>query len=293
MVKLLNRLNLPQAFVDAVANDDYSAGESDITVTALLSPPRQVALKRKHEAELVEDASDRVWNLVGQIGHGILERANRVDLVETRFYVNILGWKVGGKFDTLTLENAILSDYKFTTVWKFSKGEVPLEYIQQLNMLAYILNENGVKVNGLRVIPILRDWSKPEAARSGEGYPKTNVLNLEVPYWEFSKTKAYMEERVRLHQEARTQVDAGQEPSLCTEEERWVKPTMYATKKVGAKRATKLFTTMKEAQDNLGGGMIVEVRKGEDVRCQMYCPVSQFCSHGKKYILENSTEGLF
>lgn len=293
MGELTNKLNLPQAFVDAVAADTYDPGSSDITVTQLISPPRMVALRGKHREEITEDASDRVWNLMGQITHGILERANKIDLAETRLYVDVLGWKVGGQFDSLILENAQLNDWKVTTVWKFSKKDAPppREYVEQLNILAFILSQNNIKVNSLRIVAILRDWSKPEAKRNAD-YPQTNVLSVDIPFWEEEVTRKFIEERVRLHQEARKLVEGGKEPPLCTEEERWVKPTKYATKKKDAKRATKLYDTYEEAERNLGHGMIVEVREGENTRCLMYCAASKWCSFAAPLLEENSLEGI-
>lgn len=297
MSQITNRLGLPEAFVNAVKNDSYSPGSSDFTVTELIGPPRIGALKRKHRDEITEDASDRVWNLIGQVSHGILERSNTVDLVEKRFYTEILGSKIGGQFDSLILETATLSDYKVTTVWKFKADEsgylkVPDEYTAQLNILAYILAKNGIKVNALKTVAILRDWSKPEARRNKD-YPQTNVLNLDVPYWEEDDTRKYLEERVALHQSAQKLLASGIEPPICTPEERWLKPTKYATKKKDAKRATKLYDTYDEASRNCGPGMIVETRPGEDTRCLLYCPVAFACSHGKLLLNENSMEGIF
>ena len=83
-MQITNKAGLPQAFVDAVKADDYDPGESDISVTSLIAPPRLVALRRANEAALTEDASERLWSLQGQIIHSLLERANVNDLVQER-----------------------------------------------------------------------------------------------------------------------------------------------------------------------------------------------------------------
>jgi len=57
--KLTNKYNLPQTFYDAVKNDDYTKGDSNISVTELISPPRKIALEEKHAGEIEEDVSDK------------------------------------------------------------------------------------------------------------------------------------------------------------------------------------------------------------------------------------------
>lgn len=79
---LTNTAGLPQAIVDAIANDPYSAGRPEgvdrshyATCTQLVAPTQQVVLKERHKDEITEDAADRIWSLIGQSVHTILERA--------------------------------------------------------------------------------------------------------------------------------------------------------------------------------------------------------------------------
>ena len=81
---ITNNEALPQPIVDAVTKDPYSRGDSDISVTQLLQPARKVVLEKKHDHEMVVDAADRLFALLGQIGHGILERAANSGIVEKR-----------------------------------------------------------------------------------------------------------------------------------------------------------------------------------------------------------------
>ena len=78
-MKWTNKLNLPEAIVNAVTNDDYNKGFSDISITGLTSPPRIRVLKKKYDAELEEDISDRMFVLLGQIMHGILNELILLD----------------------------------------------------------------------------------------------------------------------------------------------------------------------------------------------------------------------
>jgi hypothetical protein len=97
--------------VNVVANDEYSAGDADASVTELLGPPRKAVLEEQHADELEEDASDRIWSLFGQSLHSVLERANETGVAERRLSVDCEGWKVSGGMD-LVCKDDILSDYK-------------------------------------------------------------------------------------------------------------------------------------------------------------------------------------
>lgn len=275
---LTNKLNLPQAIVEAVKNDDYDSGESDITVTQLISPPRMIELRRQHDEQLEEDASDRIWALEGQIMHGILERANKTELAEKRFYMEILGWKLGGKMDTLEFNEGIVTDWKRTSVYHIKNG-TPNEYIEQLNILATLLEENAFKITRLRVGAVLRDWSKLEAKRDGT-YPQYQIQMLELPLWSREKRLQFITDRILLHQGARKVLP------LCTDEERWMRPTRYAVMKINRERAVKLFFDKVEAQNFIDAStdrkyLYLEDRPGEYVRCASYCAVAPFCNQWK------------
>lgn len=158
-----NRAELPQPVVDAVKNDPYSKGETNISVTELLLPPRLAALREKHSNEIIEDVSDRIWSLFGQAMHTVLERANRKAIAERRLTLEMEGWRVSGGMDAYE-ENGLLIDYKVTSVWKLMKGDLE-EWISQLNLYSVILRHYGHKVEKLQIIVLLRDWSKLEAKR--------------------------------------------------------------------------------------------------------------------------------
>src|SRR5439155_22425448 len=214
MPKIENRLGLPEPLVNAVRNDPYDSKGSDITVTQLLKPPRAVALECEHRDEIVEDASERLWALVGQIGHSILERGSKHELTERRLFTEINGWKVSGQVDLIPPD--LLIDYKFTSLWTTKNG-LKLEWSQQVNMLHLLCVRNGIQIVKAQIVAIYRDWSKLEARRSPD-YPQMQVQLFDVPLWSFAQAEAYMLERVKTHQEARKSLPE------CTSEERWEKP---------------------------------------------------------------------
>lgn len=284
-MKITNKLGLPQPIVDAVANDPYTKGSSDISVTGLLQPPRKTALDKKYEGELEEDAAERIWALFGQALHSVLERANKTGVAERRLSMQVEGlpgqtWKVSGAMDRY--EDGLVQDYKFVTVWKFKDGGVPEEYEQQLNCYAALLRHHGHVVKRLEIVGILRDWSKLEAERD-QSYPQQQIVVREVPMWPEIKALAFMTERVRLHQAARIKLP------LCTSEERWQKQTYWAVQKPNAKRAVRLYETEEEAKEHceIEKGLIIVKRPGESVRCRAYCSAAKFCAQYQKELKDN------
>lgn len=270
-MKLTNRLGLPDAIVQALKNDPYDKGNADISVTSLIDSPRKVALAAQYADSLTEDASDRIWSLLGQSIHTILERANRKGVSERRLSIVVEGWKISGGMD-LYDEAGVLSDYKTTSVWAVKNGLKP-EWEKQLNVYAHILRANGHEVKGLQIVALLRDWSAPEASRA-EYYPQAQVVTMDVPLWSDARAAKYVRERVILHQQARLSLPA------CTDEEMWTKPTVFAVMERGKKRAVKLHASEADAQAHAARdkSFYVEKRPGERTRCRTYCQVSKFCA---------------
>lgn len=272
-MKLTNRMNLPQPLVDAVRNDSYDGPRdtNSISVTSLLKPPRLLALEKTYATEISEDASDRIWSLLGQVVHGILERAETDGVAERRLSITVEGWAVSGAMDRYC--DGTLQDYKVVTAYKFKDGGVPKDYEAQLNIYSEILRQHGHPVNRAEIVGILRDWSKLEARRD-PSYPQAQVLVREVPLWPAERAQKFIRERVILHQQARISLP------LCSAEDRWERPTKYAVMKEGAVRAVKLFDNRDEAIDYSikDNKYYVEDRPGEAIRCSAYCPVAAFCT---------------
>ena len=289
-MKITNEQNLPDAIVRAITNDPYDASGSDISATRLLQPPRINMLTQQHWNEIDEDASDRIFSLLGQSVHHIIERAAQDgDLVEQRLFVNndiTNGWTLSGQFDYLP-SNGKLTDFKVTSAWSaldaLTNGKS--EWEAQLNILDWLVrhNQKDVKhrVKSLAIMAILRDWSKMRVLTS-DNYPRKQVVMIPIRRWSEEEQDTYISNRIKLHQDAKLNGDA----PVCSPEERWNKPDTYAIMKDGRKSAVRLLPSMEEAKQWLadnnmkeGKGFSIVLRKGEDTRCAHYCPVNQFCSH--------------
>lgn len=281
---LTNRLNLPQPLVEAVRNDPYDKGDCKFSATELIAPPHMRTLMRNHADEIEVDASDRIWSLLGQSVHAILERATGLPegwILERRYIGRFepqSGWNVtvGAKIDVLDLNQGILDDYKVTSVYKFKKFnghyQIPPEYEAQINIQAEcIFQETGVEVKRGRIIGILKDWSRSEKQRV-EGYPDHNVEAMEIPIWPRAKRLEYVNGRILAH--------LAPEPPVCSKSDRWEKEEKWALMKAGQKKAVKLCKSESEAMGlhlTLIGDYTIQHRPGGRTRCESYCEVAKFC----------------
>ncbi|MGA0134226.1 MAG: hypothetical protein ACO3ND_07715 [Opitutales bacterium] len=262
---ITNLHNLPEALVAAVRNDPYTGG-GDISVTKLIDAPQRRALWRQHQDAIEEDVSERIWSLLGQAVHHILERAGTDTLVEQRLFAEMAGWTISGQFDRLHLSSKTLSDYKVTTTYK-AKGDD--NWTRQLNILRWLAFQNNLEVDRLEIVAIFRDFRRSEAERNPD-YPQQAVKVIEIPVWSLDETAEYIRERVLLHQAAQ----AG-DPAPCTDEERWYSGDKWALMKPGGKRALRV---LEEKPDFVPDGTILEHRPGRYRRCEQYCEVAPWCA---------------
>jgi len=267
MALYTNTLGLPDAFVAAVMNDPYTGG-GDISATKLIDSPKRRTLYRAHKDAVVEDVADRVWAVMGQAVHAVLERAETSALVEERLYADVNGWKVSGQFDRLHLADSVLQDWKVCSVYK-AEGDESWE--RQLNVLRWLAHKNGYVVDRLQVVAIFRDWKKSMAQRD-PNYPQTPIKVIEVKVWSLDEAEKYIADRVGLHQRS----DAG-EVIECSDEERWYSGTTYALMKDGGKRAKRVVPILADLGE-IPDGHHVQVRPGASRRCQDYCEVAPFCA---------------
>lgn len=280
-MKLTNKSNLPAALLKAMANDPYDKGDSDFSVTGLIKPARLSALEERHAHEIEEDVEDGLYRLYGQLVHALLERANEVDLCETRYFytfnVNGKDYKISAQMDTLTLTSGKLRDFKFTTSWGFNKNREPkADWIAQLNVQRELMLLNGEdRVKSLEIVGLLRDWQIREAKYNPD-YPSGPVAIQPIPVWSSAQTQAYIKMRIAAH------VDAKVNLPECSPEEIWQKPTQWAVIKKGGKRAinggVQLSPEAAAKVQEKNPGTFIEHRPGELTRCNDYCPVAQFCT---------------
>ncbi len=274
---ITNKYNLPETIVKA-ASYNFKPKEDRYSVTDVVNPPLVRHLRIKHWDEIKEDISSKLWLILGSSVHSLLEKNTPEDsFQEEKLTAKVTTDKgivtVVGKSDLW--EKEIISDWKITSVYSFLMGEKP-EWEAQLNIYAWLWSMQGFNVNKLQVNAILRDWSQFKAIQDKD-YPKIPFMQTDIPLWDKKTTYLYILNRIGLHQMT--------PPPECTPEEKWQKPTQYALKKKGAKRAIKLYNTQLEADlesDIKGKDYYVEERLGQNMRCENYCNVNEFCPYYKK-----------
>lgn len=312
---ITNETNLPASVYAAVAYDGYSRGHSDISVTDLIAPPRMVALREQYGDTLTEDVADMAARFIGTCVHNELERYKTTDLSESRFFISVKGWSVGGKPDNFepigtqlffvngkdvitpvftkngivpvkTVGDGTLTDYKTIKATEFMYG-LKEERTQQLNIYAEMLRLNGYEVKKLTAVLFIVDFSWPAVERDRR-YPPRSIVEVPLEMWPRERVQQFIHDRVRLHQAARVSL-----PN-CTDEERW-KRDDYAIKRTGTDRAIKLFRDAHPIEAEEWGieqgiaelsangvtwaeGYSVEHRPGKALRCQWYCSAAQVCS---------------
>jgi hypothetical protein len=284
-MKITNKFNVPETLVALATRDYYTKGKSDYSVTEIISPPRIQRLRRKHFEEIEQDVSDMLWMLLGTALHVVAERSEVLGHTnEERLSAGINGIILSGAIDLQKddEDGVTITDYKFTSAWALMNDKP--EWEQQQNIYKYLVERVKKKpVKGLKICALIRDWSRRDAQNKPD-YPQAPIQVIDIPMWTFDRTEAFIKERVEMHRDSKVSADWGDELPLCSDEERWLRPTTYAVKKDGRKTAIRVFDTQDEA-DALLKEMpekdkgFIEIRKGEAVRCTgNFCGVSQWCN---------------
>ena len=315
-MKITNKSGLPMPIVKAVENDPYD-NFGTMSVTTLIKPPQAAFIGKDREGEIEEDAADRIWSLVGQVGHTILERAAglldpELWISERRYIADIDGETVSAKVDCIDVAGREVQDYKFTSGWAvINAREGKTEWNEQLSVQAYLarrglwLNEEtGERVQGPsveiergKIIAIVRDWTKSQALRVRD-WPAQQVEAVPIDIMSDADTEAWLRRKIVEYKEA-----MGGSPRSCTDEERWHKPGKWAVKKAGAQKAAKLADTEDELsswifanRSKLGANYEIEQRPAEYRRCADYCSAAPFCKQFQQslapdHALERAPDG--
>lgn len=292
---ITNNLNLPQPFVDA-ATSDYKPTEGRYSVTRVLGSPCEAVLLRRHGDELDGDVADYVWQIFGSAVHKVLEESKETDdqIKENFITVPILErngkqYVLSGIFDLYDDSTGTVTDWKTCGVIKWQKKEFD-DYRMQLLLYCWMLRKIGLNARKGEIVMLLRDWSKSKA-RFDKDYPDCQVKKIEFKFNDkhFEDAERYVNEWFKEVAIAESLPDERLTP--CTPRQRWHRDDKWAVKKKGTKRAVRVLDSeddadalAKQLSDKNGKPYCVEYRKGEDVKCEMYCSVVRWCPYGKNLL---------
>ena len=259
-------LSFPSPFARALSTDKYSKGNSQFSVTQLLSPPQRTFLKLRHHE--INSPYGGMMALLGTAIHNILEQNVRPELgerAEERLFTEFIGVKVSGQIDFY--ENATIMDYKVTGgIQEAAKRE----HYLQVQMNGLLARRNGWEVNNVGVMYFQRDWKQLQSLNN-PGYPKTPFKSFVHPFEEEEALEAF-QTTVSDHLAA----SLGK-PRDCSKSEKWQKPDTYAVMKPGASRASRVYDSLSEAEDALKAGQIIQTRSSERTYCEHFCGLKHCC----------------
>lgn len=271
-MKLTNEQNLPPYLAAVISSDDYDAGDSDISATGLLQPPRKLALERINSNLLKEDMGDHARIVIGKAMHEYhaLRSDGEFD-DKRRLFMRANNWIVSGQPDHAHFENGkwVIGDIKTVGVYEYKMG-IRSERERQLNIYAELFRANGMEVGRLELYLYFVDWN-PARATWEKNYPPSSIMVVPVELWPREQAQEFISERVIAHQQAM------EELPLCSNEDMWWEDK-WSVMRDGNVKATKTFDNEQEALEfanEKGSGYYVEYRQGEPRRCRWYCTVGK------------------
>lgn len=268
-MKITNNPGLSQCWVNAVSKDEHNH-MGDRSLTELLMPPRIFQLRRRHDAELVEDVADGIWKLFGTAIHFVLQQASDPgSITEQRFNVKINGFDISmcpdrvekipidecaawwnnsiteprficGRWECPTgMQLYRLKDFKISQVYAYQRlvdDNGKDEWRMQVNGYAWGLWKMGFPVVECGIEILMKDWDWIEAnVKKTHDYPPYQVAHVPVQMLPPAEIESYLSHRVVIHMDSDLLSD--EELPLCTESERWATRDRYAVKKVGSDKA--------------------------------------------------------
>lgn len=313
-LKLSNKTNLPEPIFEVfqiLHNSHPAPMDSKYYTTELLKSPKEVILNREHYGEKVNDVQEVMAAIFGTAVHSGIETKLKElypDIVEQRYEAPLdvetdFGTTpvlISGAVDLLwkTVDgNYHIIDWKSTNSTKVDMEKDGREetWKKQGYIYAWLLEKN----TGIRPVDIIMCALKKDVKGKPDfSDPKTWMADPVVfPTTDREYEKNLLDEYRGKLKEILHHAICNEEPRPCTAEERWQKPPTYAVQKPMAKSASKLCSTVAEAQKFLsekgwiGKGYQIIERPSEPVNCCSWCNGRDWCEQGKKEVEAfNATE---
>ena len=295
-MNLTNKHNAPQALMNFCADDQYSRGDADYSVTDLLEEPRIVQLKRRHPDFAEHDPYENPWAYIGTMVHSALEQYAPDDQIsEERIFTEIDGVKISGAIDVQKPlgDNLIdIGDYKTTTVYSLNDTA---KWEQQLNIYAWLVErKKGMKVRDLLIYAFLRDW-KISMSEKMRNYPTTPGVTIKMTPWSHEDREEFVRERISAHRSCEDLED--DELPACSHGNRWPSGSAYVVHHISS--GENLFFRTKQVATRCASEFIdqndVIVDKTFETyrRCKSYCDFANECNVWNEWKEEGERDGRF
>jgi hypothetical protein len=289
-MKLTNKLNYPQAYVEAAKKHLYPPVEGRVGVTALTESPKIRRLLLDHWDDIVIDVEDLFTPMLGTAFHSHLQQfAPKESKAEHKVEYPVNGLVVAGKVD---LFSNIIEDYKLISAWSwvFDKSA---KWAEQLNiyrwlasqMLGELIGNDGKHqlphYDKLQVHAFIKDWSSYQALKNTD-YPQQRFFTVNLPAWPLDEAEHFISAMVDKHK---------QKDYKCNDEDKWCRTEKWAVMEKGKDKARRLLDTMAEAdkwildnnlvQPYARGQVYIQERKSECKHCLEFCPARSVCDFAK------------
>lgn len=279
-MRVTNKFNLPDPIVQAVQKS-YKPTPNRYGVTSLLKGSTQTVLERRFNDDITVDVSENIWAIFGTAVHKILEQADSENMLK-EYRIEVPAGDdvstISGVVDLYDLNTDTVIDYKTGSVWKVITNDWE-DYRKQIALYAWMLNQKGYPCKRGQIVLFMKDHSKAKAKRERD-YPELPVY---VKTFEFTSEELHQAHREALERilEIRCLMDTPTDLlPPCDPESRWYTGTKYAVMDGNKKKALRVLDSAEEADEWMkehNKGTRVDVRPGENKRCQDYCNVADFC----------------
>ena len=279
-MRVTNKYNLPDPIVQAVQKN-YKPTPNRYGVTSLLKGSTQTVLERRFNDDITVDASENIWAVFGTAVHKILEQAESENMLK-EYRIEVPAGDdvstISGVVDLYDLNTDTVIDYKTGSVWKVITNDWE-DYRKQIALYAWMLNQKGYPCKRGQIVLFMKDHSKAKAKRERD-YPELPVYVKNFVFTSEELQQAHREALERIL-EIRCLMDTPTDLlPPCDPESRWYTGTKYAVMDGNKKKALRVLDSAEEAEEWMkehNKGTRVDVRPGEDKRCQDYCNVADFC----------------
>ena len=281
---ITNNYDLPESYVKACTLDDkfHEVKPNVYHATELLQPLRMIVLTRRHQHELIQDASDMFNVVLGKAFHSLMEKVepkNDNYKVEVPLSATLKGSKIVGRVDRMKIDGSEIYDYKTCSRVKIGTKDFNDWKLQGL-IYAWLLSKKHLTCKKVTFIAFIKDWRKARAIELSN-IPPVYVYSFQVTDDDIKYIQNWLEVKLQALKNLENIPD--EKLPICTDEERWRSLTTYAIMNPETNKAYKVVNTLAEAELRLTHlnrkGYYIQERLGESKRCLNYCLVCPFCKN--------------